>query len=210
MNTPPIVIGQTFDRLTVICEVSATGRHGKAYRCRCECGNESVVMCDKLKSGKTKSCGCLRRQLTTKHGCARDSGVTLTYTSWSSMKSRCTNERNHRFSKYGARGILMCERWNSFENFLADMGERPSASHTIDRIDNNGNYSPENCRWATKKQQSNNTRANINISISGKTQTLKQWCEELGLKYNTILCRLRRGWSAEKSLREPIGEWHGH
>lgn len=123
------------------------------------------------------------------------------YKVWQDMKARCYYKKNNGFERYGGRGITVCDEWiNSFATFYRDMGPKPSPIHSLDRIDNNGDYTPENCRWATHKEQSNNRRNNILFTIDGETKTLKQWCEQLNLKYKTVHARIKRGWTIESSL----------
>lgn len=133
------------------------------------------------------------------HGHTSNWQQSSTYQAWAAMRQRCGNPNTKHWKSYGGRGITICERWESFENFLADMGERP-AGCSLDRKDNNGNYCKENCRWATQRQQMNNTRVNRLITFNGITQTVSQWAEALGVKQNTLLYRLRRGWSIERAL----------
>lgn len=130
------------------------------------------------------------------------------YRIWHGMLSRCTRANVLHYNRYGGRGIRVCERWKSFENFLADMGKRPSPSHSLDRIDNDGDYCPENCRWATKTEQSRNTSANRLITFAGDTKTLTEWAETLGLKASTLYARLvTLGWPLEKAFNKPKGRY---
>ncbi len=127
------------------------------------------------------------------------------YVCWQQMNSRCFNPRNRCFPRYGGRGVTVCDRWrHDFAAFLADMGPRPSPKHSIDRIDNSGPYSPENCRWATLTEQNRNKRTNRLLTFHGETLPLSAWAERLGMPENTIRNRLRRGWSDERTLTEPV------
>ena len=134
-----------------------------------------------------------------RHGMSR----TSTYRTWSHMKGRCSNPNEARYKDYGGRGIKVCERWMKFENFLEDMGEKPD-NKTLDRIDNDGDYCPENCRWATIDQQSRNTRRSKIMTYNGKTQPMIDWAEELGISYAVLKTRTRRGWTTERALGTPV------
>ena|SRR5690348_8244990 len=155
--------GKRFGRLVVLEYRGSNKYHDSIWLCKCDCGNTVTIrgFTLRLSNGATKSCGCLRRdiqrQAHLRHGHQRRGMETPTHFSWRAMMARCSNPRFHQFKDYGGRGILVCERWKQFENFLADMGERPHGL-TLDRINNDGNYEPENCRWATRKQQNSNTR----------------------------------------------------
>jgi hypothetical protein len=128
---------------------------------------------------------------------------TKEYRTWLHMRGRCNTPTDLKFKDYGGRGITVCERWNSYENFLSDMGRAPSPKHSLDRKENSGNYEPVNCRWATTIEQTNNTRRNNVISYNNKTMNLSQWCRELSLYEKTIWYRLKRGWGVEKAFTTP-------
>lgn len=127
------------------------------------------------------------------------------YRAWQMMRLRCTEPTNAAYPDYGGRGIRVCERWqNSPENFVADMGPKPSPKHELDRIDNNAGYSPENCRWATRKQNCRNRRTNAHLTVNGETRTLAEWCEVYGVRGDTVMWRIKRlGWSPEAALTTP-------
>lgn len=150
---------QTFGRLTVLRSSGKSSIGEIMWLCECDCGNQITRPGSMLRRGQTKSCGCFRRERFFKHGHAHSSDQSRTYHSWSGMRARCYYPKHKDFSNYGGRGIKVCERWNDFNNFLADMGERPHAC-TIDRIDSNGDYTPTNCRWATSSDQRKNQRRN--------------------------------------------------
>lgn len=186
------LIGKTFWRLTVVAR--AENKAGAAqWSCVCECGKIAIVKGVELRRGHTKSCGCLSREklLHASHGHANGGGTRI-YRQWADMLKRCTNPANGSFQNYGGRGIKVCERWLKFENFLTDMGE--GGGLTLDRIDNNGNYEPGNCRWATIVEQARNTRRNKLTTANGKTQCIAAWAEELSIPYPTLQSRIRRGW----------------
>lgn len=157
-------IDLTYERLTVIEHIGPSKNGSVRWLCQCECGNTKIVRGDSLANGNTKSCGCLQKDIArethTTHGHIRTDKRSREYLTWSGMKARCTNPKASNYKHYGERGITICETWlNSFKQFLEDMGERPENT-SIDRIDNDGNYEPDNCRWATAAEQRSNQRRN--------------------------------------------------
>ena len=199
--------GQIFGRLTVTGLGYVGSRYnGNPYRglvCECECGNRVTIREDRILSGKTKSCGCLRDETRGKSSITHNKTNTSTYHIWSTIKDRCNNKNSKGWIRYGGRGISMCDRWsNSFENFLLDMGERPEGLQ-IDRIDNNGNYELNNCRWVTISQNSRNRRSNVNLTYKGETHTLVEWSEIMGVTENTLANRRKKGWDIERLLTKP-------
>jgi hypothetical protein len=139
-----------------------------------------------------------------KHGEKGDNKPTPEYRSWRSMRARCINPKLKEYPRYGGRGIVVCERWQAYENFLADMGRRPSMQHTIDRIDVNQGYFKENCRWATAQEQQNNRTNNVFITIDGAIKTMSQWAQLYNIKKSTINKRIKRGWTAVDAVVRPI------
>lgn len=177
--------GQKFNRLTVIAKERIN--KNTFWIVVCDCGNTTKVDSTSLVRGRTKSCGCLSRERSTTHNLSG----TPTYKSWQAMMQRCTNIHDDNYPHYGARGISVCDKWRTFEGFYEDMGDRPDST-TLDRIDVNGNYSKENCRWATNETQQNNKRTNTRIKFNGKVQTLAQWARELNVDYELLVSRISR------------------
>ena len=207
-STSEIVKGSVFGHLVVqdvFYKQESSGKR-KYARCLCVCGKEWCVRLRNL--GRTTSCGCRRNQniskRKTKHGCSKGPKARDGYTSWLGMKKRCNNPLDPKYPRYGGRGISVCQRWvESFESFISDMGDRPSLHHSIDRIDNDGDYCPENCRWASASEQSRN-RANIRaIELDGTALIITEWAARIGINPGTLFSRLRRGWSVNRALREP-------
>lgn len=194
--------GQRFGKLIAIRCVGTTKARQAIWRCKCDCGNEADIRSSCLRNGDTRSCGCLQRiiskEVNTKHGEAHS----RLYSIWSAMKCRCDNPNNQAFEHYGARGIAVCDEWQEYTNFRDwAIANGYNDELSIDRIDVNGNYSPDNCRWITMKEQSNNRRSNHLISFDGETHTLKEWAVIKGLKYGTLSSRINRyHWSIEKAL----------
>lgn len=193
------ITGQKFGRLTVI-KISHKNKQRKyKWLCKCECGNFLKVWGGNLKNGHTKSCGCLQQENRGQANITHGMRKTLEYNVWATMKDRCFNKNAPNYKIYGKRGITICKRWEKFENFFTDMGKRPKGM-SIDRINNNGNYEPENCQWATQKEQCRNTRKNRMLTFQGKTLCMAEWAERLGINYKCLWKRLNTGWSVERAF----------
>lgn len=201
-NRHKTLVGKVFDRLTVVEELKERNKQGRyLYRCKCVCGNEVISADNNLTSGDTKSCGCKNIENITKHGMANSPE----YKTWTRIKQRCLNPKNTSYKYYGAKGITVANEWvQSFDTFLKDMGRRPSDAYSIDRIDNTKGYSKENCRWATREIQDNNTSRNILLTYKGVTMNVTQWAKKLGMKPHSLQSRLYLGWSIERALTTPI------
>lgn len=200
--------GRTFGRLKVLrhAEDYVTPKGAKYPRCvcACECGTKKEIIVYQLVSGKVVSCGCygkaVRLTAALKHGRSRS----RIYKIWQAIHQRCRNPNIPRYKHYGKRGINVCERWNQFENFFEDMGETYSDDLTIDRIDNDGNYCKENCRWSNYEQQANNTSRTIYLEFENKRKALSVWCRERHMNYAAVLWRIKNGWSATDALTTPF------
>ena len=197
------ITGERFGRLVVLSAAPSRNKH-TYWNCRCDCGKAVAVRTDGLTRGLSKSCGCYHQDVVLRHGMWQ----TPVYRIWRTMLGRCENPNAHAYDKYGGRGIKVCEGWHDFTRFYYDMGPRPSPKHSIDRIDNNGDYCYENCRWATKKEQSRNRCDNRWLTFNGETLCVAEWAERLGVNWTTIVARLKRGWTTEMALTAKKGQWH--
>lgn len=194
--------GMRFGRLTVMRRTEQTIIRAQWW-CLCDCGAKTKVYGEVLRRGNARSCGCLRRDAATTHGMSKSGSAA--YKSWRAMRSRCESPNHSAYKCYGGRGIKVCERWMVFENFLADMGE-PPAGMTIERINNDAGYSPENCKWATRAEQANNRRGMLLLTLNGETMCLTAWAKRKGINNGTLAYRVRSGWSAQKALTTPINQ----
>lgn len=181
-----------------------SGRKVRIFECICECGTKKTYRLSNLSSGHTKSCGCLKREKSKERSLKHGMSGTNVYLLWKAMINRCYLKSSQKYHRYGGRGIKVCKRWHDFEMFYGDMGVKPK-NKSLGRIDNDGNYSPENCRWETPKQQARNTSQNRIITFKGQKKCLIEWAEIFGLKPNTLSARiLVHGWSVEKALTTPV------
>jgi hypothetical protein len=201
-STP--IAGDKFGRWII---ASPLVRHNSRdyFECRCDCGTIKLVRKSKLLDGTSRSCGCLRNDNLTTHGATKNNirRESHEYWIWNTIVQRCTNPKVKNWMDYGGRGITVCDRWLKYENFIADMGKRPTAEHSIDRDDNEAGYSPENCRWATRQEQATNKRNNHLIELFGRCQHLAGWAREYGIDHTLIISRLSRGWSEVDAVTKP-------
>lgn len=199
--------GQVFGRLTVLsCAGYDAKGHTQKWNCVCSCGNQTVVSSSALKTGKTRSCGCYsseQKSLRSKtHGVGNENRL---YRIWSGIKTRCYSLSDRNYPRYGGRGIVVCDLWKKsfvdFREWALSHGYCDDLS--IDRIDNDGPYSPENCRWVDKRSQNNNRRSNVFLTYKGETKTIAEWSKITGIKQATIAQRKRNGWSDERCIKAP-------
>ncbi len=204
------LVGQKFGRLTVIAFSHLSKHHKSCYLCKCDCGNNYIVIGSDLSSGRTRSCGYLQRESSIKratiHGLCKQ---VPEYEVWKSMTKRCRNIKNKDYHRYGGRGIKVCDRWMDFTNFYSDMGRRPSLKHSLDRINNGGDYYPENCRWITHKEQMNNTSRNHLLNAFGEIKAVGMWAEDnrCAIGYRTLLARINRGWDTEYAITARLNSY---
>ena len=199
-------VGEKYGRLTVVAratnKVETSGAVRAQWECTCECGNTTVTSGQSLSRGSTQSCGCLiveARKAASTHNMSR----TPIYRIWNTMRQRCQNDKNPHWSSYGGRGITVCDRWQTFENFYSDVGD-PKKGMTLERCDNNKGYEPGNVYWASRLTQANNRRTNVYLSLSGETKTIAEWGRITGLGKSVIKRRLELGWPVWKVLTHPI------
>lgn len=206
-----ISVGKRFGRLVILEKAHNSltiGQTRARWVCQCDCGRIHEVHGRALtkRHWPTRSCGCLHAEAAARNGrkalFVHGESKSDEYRTWRAMLTRCRNQNAPNFKDYGGRGITVCTRWLYFRSFLADMGRRPSSSHTIGRIDNNGSYEPSNCTWMTRREQARNRRSNKLISYCGRTVALWKLAEETGLPYQTLKRRFQRGWLAEKALTQ--------
>lgn len=198
-------MGTRFGRWTVFGDDRVDSGGNRTFLCKCDCGTFSHVNLNNMRRGLTTSCGCFRREFSkaqaTTHGASKSGEKWPEYNVWNAMRERCADQNS---KSYGGRGIAVCDRWkHSFECFIEDMGRRPSDNHSVDRIDNDADYCPENCRWANREQQQRNKRTNRLIRAFGITRCLVDWASISGIPREAISGRLKRGWAPERAVTEP-------
>jgi hypothetical protein len=201
------LVGKRFGRLVVVKIIESNREKRKRVKwfCRCDCGTTKKVLGESLRSGDSRSCGCFAKEHPAHfiHGGARVGRKIPEYRIWCAMRERCSNPNVKCYKNYGGRGITVCNRWLIFSNFISDMGRRPTPKHSIDRFpDNNGNYDPSNCRWATQKEQCSNTRFNRIVKCNGISKNLTQWSESAKISQSTLRNRLDCNWDIARAINE--------
>ena len=196
--------GKRFGRWLVLCEAGRSDSNDIEWLCECDCGVRKIINGSMLRIGRTHSCGCLRKDMATKHG-VRGANKKL-YNVWWSMNVRCSDNRNKHYKYYGGRGILVCDEWKknpvAFYNWAMENGYKEGLQ--IDRIDNNGNYEPENCRFVTAKENARNTSRNRILKYNGISKCVTEWAEDFDIAIGTLFSRLNNGWSIERALTQPV------
>ena len=203
--------GRRFCRLLVISRDPSKGGKPPYWLCQCDCGNQKIISGKSLKSGNTRSCGCLMIDFSSKLNFTHGASHSQEFRVWTDMRNRCNNLNNRRYASYGGRGITVSSEWADFTRFLADMGPRPTTAHQIDRIDNDGPYSKDNCKWSTVSEQGLNKRNTVFILHQGQKIPLVTVARQHGLHPSTLRARIKKyGWSLDKALSVPLqaGRWH--
>lgn len=197
--------GQRFGRLRVVERAPDNKHRQTMWRCLCDCGETVVTIPQPLKSGRTKSCGCLTTEQLKARITSHNKSRTPEYRIWAEMLQRCKFPEHERNRRYAGRGIAVCARWHDFANFYADMGPRPSPKHTLERRNSDGNYEPDNCSWEPRIVQNNNTSRNLFVVYKGQRMTLTQAQRLAGcsMKHTAVRDRIRRGWTVEEALETP-------
>lgn len=194
--------GMVFGRLTVV-RLHSIKNNRALWECKCQCGETKLAIGKVLANGGTKSCGCLRRDLMTKHGLSKNPKIKTEYKTWKSILNKCNNPKASNYKDYGGRGISVCKRWEDFNNFITDMGLKPCKTLSIERINNDGDYEPNNCKWATDTEQNRNKRNIRIISFNGESLLLEDWARKTGLSKQCISYRLKKGWGVKNALTIP-------
>lgn len=193
--------GQIFGRLTVLSTdmVVLYGTNRSISKCLCSCGNEKEIATSSLKAGLTQSCGCIKREQTIQNNTTHGKSKMKEYKHWMYLKGRCNNPNTKCFHRYGGRGIKVCKRWvDSFDNFLLDMGLMPTPKHSVERVNNNKGYMPQNCVWATTKQQAENTSKTIKVRYKGEVQLMAYWAKKFGMPVRNLYKRYHNGMRGDK------------
>lgn len=197
------LINQRFGRLFVVKRENSRSGDKPYWICQCNCGTIKIVSGDHLRRGNIQSCGCSRIT----HGHTTKNIKSRIYSIWDSMIQRCTNKNKKVWKHYGGRGITICERWLKFGNFLVDMGDPPTDKHQLDRINNDDNYCPSNCRWVVSKMNNRNRSDNYLITYDGRMQCLSAWAEEFCIGQEVLMSRIRSGWSIHRALITPVRKY---
>lgn len=201
------LVGKRFGRWTAI---EKDPQHNRKWICKCDCGTVKSVYANNLTRGKTVSCGCHKREVTINRNTTHGKAHSRLYFVWSNMRRRCNDPKNNRYSSYGGRGIRVCDAWNDFQTFYEwamKSGYDDTAKYgecTLERIDVNKGYEPDNCTWTDIKNQCNNRTLNVLLTFNGKTQNITQWEHELGFSKDRLANRLRKGWTVERALTTPL------
>lgn len=211
IEIPPRAVDHTGRRVGRVVALGPIERkkygkfHSIIWLCKCDCGNLTRAQSNHLAKGKHRSCGCWRLERASEANLVHGASGTPEWHTWRGLKQRCMNRSHKAYHRYGGRGISVCLRWvDSFENFLADMGKKPSHAHELDRIDNDGPYSQENCRWVLRSVNNRNRSTTRMLTVAGRTRKVLEWAEDLGISCNTLRARLDDGWSPEDAVSVPL------